>query len=76
MVARLWFEGNRFAPGRTGLADFQRVEWARGEAARRRPQNGARRAQSAAPPIVGAPPGRVKAASPRHVRIAARVGIM
>lgn len=33
MVARLWFEGNRFAPGRTALADFQRVEWARGEAA-------------------------------------------
>jgi microcystin degradation protein MlrC len=33
LVARLWFEGNRFAPARTTLADFQRVEWARGEAA-------------------------------------------
>jgi microcystin degradation protein MlrC len=33
MVARLWFEGNRFSPGTTTLAGFQRVEWARGEAA-------------------------------------------
>jgi microcystin degradation protein MlrC len=33
LVARLWFEGNRFAPGRTGLADFQRVEWGRGDGA-------------------------------------------
>ena len=33
LVARLWFEGNRFAPARTTLADFQHVEWARGEAA-------------------------------------------
>lgn len=33
LVARLWFEGNRFAPGSTGLAAFQRVEWARGDSA-------------------------------------------
>ncbi|MGL6109875.1 MAG: M81 family metallopeptidase [Rubrivivax sp.] len=33
LVARLWFEGNRFAPGLTDLAAFQRVEWAHGDAA-------------------------------------------
>ena len=31
LVARLWFEGNRFAPGLTSLPAFQRVEWARGD---------------------------------------------
>jgi microcystin degradation protein MlrC len=33
LVARLWFEGNRFAPGSTGPGEFQRVEWAHGDAA-------------------------------------------
>jgi microcystin degradation protein MlrC len=33
LVARLWFEGNRFSPSPTGLAEFQRCEWARGDAA-------------------------------------------
>ena len=33
LVARLWFEGNRFAPAATDLAAFQRCEWARGDAA-------------------------------------------
>lgn len=33
LVARLWFEGNRFAPRPTGLHEFQRCEWDRGDAA-------------------------------------------
>jgi len=32
-VARLWFEGNRFAPSVTTRADFERREWRTGEAA-------------------------------------------
>jgi microcystin degradation protein MlrC len=32
-VARLWFEGNRFAPGLTDAACFARREWLQGQAA-------------------------------------------
>jgi len=32
-VARLWFEGNRFAPSATTRADFERREWRTGDAA-------------------------------------------
>jgi microcystin degradation protein MlrC len=32
-VARVWHEGNAFSPQRTGLAEFQRREWASGVAA-------------------------------------------
>ena len=32
-VARLWFEGNRFAPGLTDRACFARREWLQGQAA-------------------------------------------
>ncbi len=32
-VARLWFEGNRFSPAPTGLAQFRQREWLRGGAA-------------------------------------------
>ena len=32
-IARVWHEGNSFSPQRTGLAEFQRREWASGAAA-------------------------------------------
>ena len=33
LVARLWFEGNRFACRPSTLADFEQREWARGDEA-------------------------------------------
>jgi microcystin degradation protein MlrC len=32
-VFRLWFEGNAFSPGATGMPEFRAREWAKGEAA-------------------------------------------